>query len=95
MSSCTKGNLNKGLLINIHLALQKSHVEKLGYTKKFQEAVQSSNVVSSMCFQVSILTIFKTLFTDTINRDQTILSFEENLIEDVDEIKKKVFRENN
>ena len=48
-----------------------------------------------MCFQVSILTIFKTLFTDTINRDQTILSFEENLIEDVDEIKKKVFRENN
>ena len=44
MTSCTKGNLNKGLLVNIHLASC-----FLGYTVKFQEAVQSSGVVSSTC----------------------------------------------
>ena len=29
---------------------QKSHIEKLGHTVKFQEAVQSSNAVFSACF---------------------------------------------
>ena len=31
------------------LLCQKPHVEKFGYTVKFQEAVQSGNVVSSPC----------------------------------------------
>ena len=30
------------------------HVEKLGYMVKFQEAVQSSNVVSSTCFFLKV-----------------------------------------
>ena len=42
---------------------------------------------------MSTLTIFKTLFRDT-RRDETILSFQQNLIEETDEIKQKVFHEN-
>ena len=49
MTSCAKGNLNKGCLLTSILFHQKSHVEKLGYMVKFQEAVQSSNAVSSAC----------------------------------------------
>ena len=41
--------LNKGLLVNIHLASSRISLEKLGYTVKFQEAVQSSGAVSSTC----------------------------------------------
>ena len=46
MTSCTKGNLNKRLLVNISLR-GKLHDEKLGHTVKFQEAVESSNAVST------------------------------------------------
>ena len=45
MTLYTKGNLNKGSIS----FRQKSHVQKLGYTVKFQEAVQLSNAVSSTC----------------------------------------------
>ena len=51
MTSCIKGNVNKGSLISLH---KKSHVEKLGYTVKFQEAVQSSNADSSACLRPKI-----------------------------------------
>ena len=34
MTSCTKGNLNKGSLLTSILLRQKSHVEKLAYTVK-------------------------------------------------------------
>ena len=47
ISNSTKGNFNKGSLVNTHLTLSKLHVEKLGYTVKFQEAVQSNNAASS------------------------------------------------
>ena len=49
MTSCTRGNSNTGLVTSI-LLCKKLHAEKLGYTVKFQEAVQSSNVVSSTSF---------------------------------------------
>ena len=49
MTSCTKGNLNKGHLLTSISFSENSHVKKLGYTVKFQEAVQSSNAVSSTC----------------------------------------------
>ena len=49
MTSCIKGNVNKGCLLTSISLHKKSHVEKLGYTVKFQEAVQSSDVDSSAC----------------------------------------------
>ena len=54
MTSCTKGNLNKGSLLNIHLASSKIAYEKLGYTVKLQEAVQSSNAKSLQMFQAAV-----------------------------------------
>ena len=42
MTLCTKGNANKSISV-----CKKLHVEKLGYTVKFHETVQSSNAVSS------------------------------------------------
>ena len=42
MTLCTKGNANKSTSV-----CKKLHVEKLGYTVKFHETVQSSNAVSS------------------------------------------------
>ena len=42
MTSCTKGNANKYVSV-----CKKLHVEKLGYTVKFHQTVQSSNAVSS------------------------------------------------
>ena len=50
MTSCTRGNSNKGSLVNI-LLFEKLHFEKLGYMVKFQEAVQSSNAVYSFVLQ--------------------------------------------
>ena len=49
MTACTKRNLNKGRLLTIISLCEKLHVEKLSYTVKFQEDVQSSNAVSSSC----------------------------------------------
>ena len=54
MTSCTKGNLNKGSLLNIHLASSKIAYEKLGYTVKLQEAVQSSNAKYLQRFQAAV-----------------------------------------
>ena len=54
MTSCTKGNLNKGSLLNIHLASSKIAYEKLGYKVKLQEAVQSSNAKYLQMFQAVV-----------------------------------------
>ena len=40
----------KGCLLTSIFLRKKSHVEKLFYTVKFQEALKSSNAVSSTCF---------------------------------------------
>ena len=46
MASSTKG---RGRLVISISFREKSHADKLGYTVKSQEGVQSSNAVSSTC----------------------------------------------
>ena len=96
---------------------EKSHVEKFGYTVKFQEAVQPSGAVSSTCLFLKVssnLAIFEVRHKEVpeqyallklsfsfnsiqnplqryYRRGQTVIPFEQNVLEDTDEIKNKVF----